>query len=228
MIIQNPQPSPWPAKSKIQSQAAILALALLLACSAAPSQDAAAPARLTFTKVLTGSTPEFEEITVDLTGSGFYDGRKLSDPPSSRPLQLSAATTQRVFALAHALNDFKSIDLESHKNVANLGRKTFAYEEGGQKYRTEFNYSQRREAQDLTDLFEKIGSVEEHIKTLEYATKYDPLSLAQELLQIQIDLNNKALADPGLMAPVLQQIARNSHFLHLAHARAQDILQRIQ
>jgi len=194
---------------------------------AGPAQGAEGPARLTFTKVLEGSTPEFEEITVDVNGAGTYDGRKLSEPPSPRMMKLSAATTQGVFALAHALNDFKSIDLESHKNVANLGRKTLTYEEGGRTNRAEFNYSQRREAQELADLFEKIGSVEEHIKALEYAAKYDHLNLPRELLQIQIDLNNKALADPELMAPVLRQIARNSHFLHLAQARAQDILQRI-
>ncbi|HEV2233605.1 MAG TPA: hypothetical protein VGV68_09410 [Terriglobia bacterium] len=191
------------------------------------AQGEAEPARLTYTKMLAGSTPEFEEITVDLNGSGSYDGRKLSSPPNPRPLQLSPATTQRLFALAHALNDFKSIDLESHKNVANLGRKTFTYEEGGQKNRVEFNYSLRREAQELADLFEKIGSVQEHIKTLEFATKYDPLSLPQELLQIQIELNNKALADPEMMAPVLRQITRNSRFLHLAQARARDILERM-
>jgi hypothetical protein len=225
-------------KSKIQNLK-LGFFVLALACSSwaavpalpsfgeGPAQEAAEPARLTFAKVLEGSTPEFEEITVDLNGSGAYDGRKLNEPPSPRPLKLSAATTQRVFALARSLNNFKSIDLESHKNVANLGRKSFTYQEDGRKNRTEFNYSLRREAQELTDLFEKIGSVEEHIKALEYAAKYDHLSLPQELLQIQIDLNNRALTDPELMAPVLQEIARNSHFLHLAQARAQDILQRI-
>src|SRR5579859_1169203 len=203
------------------------AIPALPSFSAGRAQGAVEAARLTYTKVLVGSAPEFEEITVDLNGSGAYDGRKLSSPPSPRPLQLSPGTTQKLFALAHALNDFKSIDLESHKNVANMGRKTFTYEEGGQKYQAEFNYTLRREAQELADLFEKIGSVQEHIKSLEFATKYDPLSLPQELLQIQIDLNNKALTDPEMMAPVLQKIARNSRFLHLAQARARDILQRI-
>ena len=117
---------------------------LFLVCSAfpglqsygaTPAQGAEGPARLTFTKVLEGSTPEFEEITVDVNGAGAYDGRKLSDPPSPRMMKLSAATTQRVFALAHAMDDFKSIDLESHKNVANLGRKTFIYQEDGRTNR---------------------------------------------------------------------------------------------
>ena len=75
---------------------------------------------------------------------------------------------------------------------------------------------------------EKVGSVEEHIKTLEYASKYDPLSLPAELLQIQIDLANQALSNPELLAPALEGIVRNPRFLHLAQVRAQDILQRIQ
>jgi len=182
---------------------------------------------LTFKKVLQGSTPEYIEITVDSNGVGTYDGRKLQDPPEPRPLKLSAATTEQIFSLAHALNDFNTIDLESHKKVANLGAKTFIYESGGQKFSAQFNYTLRREAQELADLFEKISSVEEHIKALEFEEKYDHLGLPQELLQIQIDLDNKALADPELMAPTLKSIAHDSHFLHLAQARAQDILERI-
>src|SRR5579862_4771741 len=143
-------------KSKILSRWGPLNLKLLvlsLSCLAwtagAVAQEPPAPARLTFTKVLAGSTPEFEEITVDSNGSGAYDGRKLSEPASPRSIQLSSATTQKVFALAHSLNDFKSIDLESHKKVANLGQKTFSYEQGGVKNQAEFNYSLRREAQKL-------------------------------------------------------------------------------
>jgi hypothetical protein len=215
--------------SKIQYlKSFALVLVYLVWPIGAAAQDAPPPARLTFTKVLTGSIPELEEVAVDSNGSGTYDGRKLSDPPSPRPLQLSPASAQKAFALAHALNDFKSIDLESHKKVANLGRKTLTYEQGDTKNQAEFNFSLRREAQELAEIFEKIATVEEHIKSLEYDSKYDPLSLPQELLLIQIDLNNKALVDPELMAPALEQITRNSHFLHLAQSRAQDILQRIR
>ena len=186
------------------------------------------PARLSYTRVLKGSSPEYIAITVDSNGSGTYEGRELSDPPSPRPMKLSAATTQKLFTLAGELNYFQAIDLESHKKVANLGWKTLTYETDGRKYSAEFNYTLRRDAQELTDLFEKISSVEQHIQTLEFAIKYDHLSLPHELLRIQIDLDNKALADPELMVPALEQIARNPRFLHLAKVRAQNILQRVQ
>lgn len=197
----------------------------------APSPVAAenpAAARLTYSRVLKGSIPEIITIIVNAEGEGTYDGRSLSEPPRFRPMKISPSTLQRLFSLAAQLNNFQSIDLESHKNVANLGLKTLTYEKDGQKYSAEFNYTVRREARELTDLFEKIASVEGHIETLEYAIKYDHLSLPRELLRIQIDLKNQALAEPELLVPALKEIERNPRFLHLAKVRAQDILQRVQ
>jgi hypothetical protein len=168
------------------------------------------------------------EIIVGVDGNGTYDGRKLDEPSNPRPLKLSSATTQRLLRLASELDNFRSIDLESHKKVANLGQKTLTYQAGNQKYQSEFNYTLNRQAQELTELFERIGTVERHIATLEYSIKYDHLSLPRELLQIQIDLESKAVADPELMINTLEQIAHNPHFLHIAQVRAQNILERIQ
>ena len=182
---------------------------------------------LTYTKVLKDSVPEYLAITVHRDGTGTYEGRKLDEAPSPRPLKLSPSTTQKLFGLASALGNFASLDLESHKQVANLGLKTFTFEDDGQKNRCEFNYTLNRRAQELTDLFEGIATVERHLFSLEYGMKYDHLSLPKELLQIQIDLDNKAMADPQLLIEALEQIVRNPRYLHVAQVRAQDILQRV-
>ena len=195
--------------------------------TAAPPQDQAG-ARLTYTRILKGSMPEYITIQVDAAGTGTYDGRKLADPPHPRSFKLTGSTSQKLFSLAAELNYFRSIDLESHKKVANLGQKTFTYEKDGQKSSAEFNYTLNKEAVELADIFEKIAVVEQHIQALEFAVKYDHLGLPRELRQIQIDLNNRALADPELMVPMLEEIARNPRFLHLAQVRAQDILARVQ
>lgn len=199
-----------------------------LASPAAQFQPPAGLATLTYTKVLKGSVPEYVAITVHSDSTGTYEERKLDEPSSSRPLKLSASTTQKLFELASGLDNFKSIDLESHKQVANLGLKTFTFEAGGQKNRCEFNYTLNRRGQELTDLFERIATVERHLISLEYGMKYDHLSLPKELLQIQLDLDNRAMAEPQLLVNVLEQIARNSRYLHVAQVRAQNILQRVQ
>jgi hypothetical protein len=192
------------------------------------AQPSGTVARLTYTKFLKGSVPEYLAVTLNTDGVATYEGRKEADPPDPRPLQLSPETTRKLFRLAAQLNNFKSIDLESHKNVANLGLKTLTYEKGDQRNRAEFNYTLRRDAQELADLFERIASVAQHIAVLEHAIKYDHLSLPQELLQIEIELDNKTLADAELMVPTLEQIARNPKFLRLAQVRAQNILERLQ
>jgi hypothetical protein len=191
-------------------------------------QASGVPAKLTYSRTLKGSTPEYLAIIVDSKGSGTYEGHKLDEARSPRPIQLSAATTERIFTLAGQLHNFQSVDLESHKKVANLGEKTFTYQQGDGVNRVVFNYTENRIARELVDLLEAVGAVEEHISALEFDMKYDPLALSQELLQIQIELNNKSLADPEMLIPTLEKIAHGSRFLHLAQVRAQQIIERVQ
>ncbi len=190
------------------------------------SPDPSVPAQITYTRTLQGSVPEYLAVVVNSDGSGTYVGRSLKETAQPRPLRLSEATTGQIFALAGALEDFR-IPLESHKRVADLGLKTFTYEHGAERHQVEFNYTTRQTARDLTDLFERIAGVEEHLDTLQYALKYDPLSLPQELLHIQIDLQHNALADPELMVPELKEIANNPRLLHVAQVRAEDILRTV-
>jgi len=184
--------------------------------------------RLTFTKFLAGSLPEYMALRVDANGKATYEGRPLAEAPNPRALEISPATTQRLFSMASSLGYFSSLSLESRHKVANLGLKTFTYEGGNKVSRVEFNYTENHTAQQLTELFEKISSVEQHVAQLDYASKYDPLSLPQQLRQIQIELNEHGLLETGLLVPTLEKIAGNPRFLHLAQSRAQEILKRIQ
>ena len=199
---------------------AVLGLQPLRDLAAGPDSGA----QVTYTKTLKGSVPEYEKIVVSASGAGEYDGRSLTDPPNPQHFQLSATTTQKIFDLAADLGDFRGIKLESHNRVADLGLKTFQYETGGQDYSCQFNYSTNRAAQQLTDLFEGIGTVERHIMALNYSLKYDLLGLPRELTLIQSDLDNKALVDPQLMTSALQTVAHDPRVLHFAQVRARRIL----
>jgi hypothetical protein len=227
-IAQLASPLPHRRGRRYALSAGLLLLSVLIIPGLTAAEDGGALPRLTFTKVLKGSSPEYMMITVDSSGEGTYDGRQLTDPPNPRHMRLSPATTRRLFELCERLNHFQNVVLESGRKVANLGQKTLIYERDGRKNQVEFNYTLRREGRELTDLFEKIAVVQQHIGALEYAMKYDHLSLPHELLQIQIDMEKKALADPELMVPSLEKIVQNRRFLNLAQTRAQDILQRIQ
>ena len=192
------------------------------------SQQPDSPATLTFTKVMKGSVPEYTSITVDTNGNGTYDGRQLDESPKPRPLKLSPETTKILFQMAAGLRDFRSLKLESNKNVANLGQKTFIYRHNGQENKVQFNYTRNKRAGELLSVFEGIADVEQHIGTLEYSSRYDVLGLPSALTRVEIDLDNKALVDPQLMVPILKKIAGDSQYLHIAQVRAADILRRIQ
>jgi hypothetical protein len=74
-----------------------------------PANSAAPPpakARISYTRTLQGSVPEYLALRVSSDGTGSYEGRKLSDPARPRPLKLTQATTQKIFALASQLNNF--------------------------------------------------------------------------------------------------------------------------
>jgi len=203
-------------------------LALLPGVNTLQAQAAPAVPRLTFTKILKGSFPEYMALSIDANGKGTYDSRKLDDPPDPHPLQISAGTTAKIFSLVESLNYFHSLQLESRHKVANMGLKTLTYEAGKEMGRVQYNYTENRTAQQLTEMLEKIGNVEDRITQLEYSMKYDHLSLPQTLREIQEGLDDRNFVEAALMIPTLEKISTNPHFLHLAQSRAQEILQRIQ
>lgn len=187
----------------------------------------ASSATLIYSKVRKGGFPEYVRITVDTNGEATYDGRKLSQPPRPRKMRLSPRVTRQLFSLAGKLGDFQTVDLASHRRVANLGLKTLEYQEGGATYKTVFNYTENHTGQKLVDLFEGISSVEQHIDTLEFSARYDPLGLPRQLTLVENDLENKVLVDPQLLAPILEHISKDSNYMHIAQERAHNLLEKI-
>jgi len=202
--------------------------ALLPGVCGLPGQATNPAPHITFTKTLKGSIPEYVAMSIDATGAGTYDSHKLGDPPSPRAMPISVSTTSQIFALAQSLNDFRGLNLESRHRVANLGLKTLAYDAGNGVSQVQFNYTENRVAQQLVDIFERISNVEERIGELEYDLKYDHLSLPQTLDEIEAGMDEHNLVEASLLLPTLEKISANPHLLHLAQARAQDIMQRIQ
>jgi len=203
-------------------------LALAVGVYTFPAQSPPFVPTVTFTKSLKGSSPEYMALSIDANGSGTYDSHKLGDPPTPRSVQISAGTTAQIFSLAHSLNDFRSLDLDSHHKVANMGLKSLTYQDGNENNKVAYNYTEKRAAQELTDIFEKIANVEEQISRLAYAIKYDHLSVPQELNQVQEALDDHNYIEPALMIPTLEKISTNPRMMHFAQVRAIEIVERIQ
>jgi len=195
------------------------ALLLLLAAVAS------AEPRLLYTKYFKGSVPEYVAITVERSGATTYQEAKEDDSPIK--IQLSDRDTQTLFDLAQKLDHFQR-PLESGLKVANMGTKTFGFEDGAAKHSIEFNYSLDADAQALLDWFERITETEGHLVNLDRTVHFDKLGVNDVLLQLQITWDHKRLVAPEQFLPLLDRIVKNESFLHIARERAAGLAEDIR
>jgi len=196
-------------------------LAALLSCSILCASDA----RLFFSKSFPGSSPAYVAIAVDQSGAGDY--KEAADDDNPLKFQLSAADTAEMFGLADKLDRFKR-PLESPLKVAQMGMKTFRFEEGGKSTEVKFNFSEDLDARLLTDWFERISETGQNYFALERAVKYDKLGVNQALLQFNIAMDKKRVVSPQLFLPMLDRVAKNATYLNMARTRAANLAEAIR
>ena len=173
--------------------------------------------KLFYSKFFKGSTPEFVAITVERGGQATYQEAKDDDNPIK--LQLAPADAQEIFGLAEKLDHFQR-PVESGLKVANMGVKTFRFEDGNDRHEIQFNYSQDPTAQALLDWFERITETERHFINLDRTVHYDKLGVNDVLLQLQISYEHKRLVAAEQFLPLLDRVAKNESFIHIARERA--------
>ncbi len=172
---------------------------------------------LTYSKYFKGSNPETTIITVNKNGDAVY--KEAADDDQPLRFQLAESETSELFALADKLNHFDH-DVESGLKVANMGIKTFRFEDGDVKHEVKFNYSTDTDAQALLKWFERISSSEQRFIDLDRAVHFDKLGVNQSLLQLQVVWERKELVAPQQFLPLLDRIIKNESYLHMARERA--------
>jgi hypothetical protein len=197
-----------------------IAALLLLSAAAALAEP-----RLFYSKFFKGSIPEYVAITLQHDGQATYQEAKDDDNPIK--LQLPPEDTQDIFGLAEKLGRFQR-QVESGLKVANMGTKTFRFEDGADEHEVQFNYSQDTSAQALLDWFERITETERHLIELDRTVHYDKLGVNDVLLQLQITYEHKRLVAPEQFLPLLDRIAKNESFLHIARERAATLTDAIR
>jgi len=195
--------------------------AILLLFSAA----LVAEPRLFYSKYFKGSIPEFVAITLQRSGDATYQEAKDDDNPIK--IKLAEAEAQEMFSLADKLDRFQR-PIESGLKVANLGLKTFRFEDGAERHEIQFNYSQDVTAQALLEWFERITETEQHFINLERTVRYDKLGVNSVLLQLQITWDHKRVVAPEQFLPLLDRIVKNESYLHIARERAAGLAEAIR
>jgi hypothetical protein len=199
-------------------------LPLLLLLPVLTSEDAT----ITYRRVFKASNPEFIEIKVGENGAAAFDIRQLEDPPGAQPFEVGPALRAKIFELARQLDDFRDLQLDIRRRIANLGEKTFRYERGTEAHEAHFNYTLNSTANQLMQIFEGLARQQEHLVLLQRRMRYDRLGINDALLQLESDLNRKLLPEPERLVPVLEQIANDSRFVDIARQRARALAERIR
>ncbi|MGC1415908.1 MAG: hypothetical protein WA817_11530 [Candidatus Acidiferrum sp.] len=204
-----------------------------LPAEAAASAPAPAPApayaKLTYRRIFKSSSPEFIEIVVrEDTNAATFEIRQLDEEPGALPFEVGSPLRQKMFELAAQLNHFQGLDLDVHRRIANLGEKTFRWEQGTEIHETKFNYTLNSAASQLMQIFEGLARQQELVTMLERRMKYDRLGINDALLQFETDLDHKLLPEPQRALPTLDQIAGDSRFVEIGRQRARALAERIR
>ncbi len=196
-----------------------------LALAALTAAALAAAPRITYIKSFPRSVPAYVEIRIEQDGKGEY--REAADDDAPMKFQLTPEERDRLLDLAGKLDHFKR-PLESNLKVAFTGAKTFRWEDGTEKHEVQFNYSLDQSARDLWDLFERVTESEIRLANLERAARYDKLGVNQALLQLGSTYNSNRLIAADQFLPVLDRIAKNETYMHMARERAATLADAIR
>jgi hypothetical protein len=198
-------------------------------CSASSSVPANQSAKIIFKRVFPGSSPELIEIVIrEDANAATYEIRQLDDDPGTLPFEVSDALRTKIFGLAAELHHFQGLDLDVHRKIANLGEKTFRWEQGSVSHETKFNYTLNQYANQLLQIFEGLARQQEHFALLSRRMRYDRLGINDALLQFETDLNRGLMPEPQCMIPLLDQISSDPKYVDIARQRARSLADRLR
>lgn len=221
--------SPLPNRTHAARRGAFTLLLAILFLAPALRTAAEDDPTVTYRRVFKGSVPEFIEIKIPQHGMCSFEIRQLDDDPGAEPFDVGAPIRDKIFELAAALNHFVVPSLDVQKqHIANLGQKTFRYENGADAHETTFNYTLDPNATQLQALFDGLARQQEDLMAIQRAAKYDRLGVNDALRQFDSDLSRRALPEPEHFLSVLDQIAMDSRYVEIARTLARSLAERIR
>lgn len=172
---------------------------------------------------------ETQCATVDADGRGEVKFKRRDADTVTESVRLSTTARQKFLALLAATNYLDHPEtFESGKKIADLGAKRLTIEMPSGKREGTFNYSLRKDVNDLSSFFEGLLNQE----TLEFditnAIQFERLSIPKRLEQIQNELKASRIADPEGLVPMLEKIEANQQIMNYARTQAAKIKREIQ
>lgn len=201
------------------------------ACTPAFAQAAAT---LQFTFENAQLIPPKYVLTVHEDGTGRFqadagarnpdDAAALPSEAQDRNIQLTAATTQRLFQIARAKKFFAHGCDRGGDKVAFTGKKQLSYEGPDGRGACTYNYTPDQQIQWVTAEMQGIAATLEEGRRLELEHEHGRLSLDAELETLEQMVQSGNAVEVGVIAPVLISIVKDQAVLERAQRRAAHLL----
>jgi hypothetical protein len=184
------------------------------------------------------SVPSYDFLLWE-NGAGQYRGEELpmSDghtdpPPSAQPFVLMKftvmpATVTKIYALARSLNHFNVACASNAKNVADTGTKTLEYIHPGMDRSVgscTYNYTENKDIQTLTDIFEGIAATLDEGRKLDYLHRYDRLGLDAEMESFTREVSDGHAIELQVIVDTLRSLADDPEVMQRVRTRANALL----
>jgi hypothetical protein len=172
-------------------------------------------------------------VTVGEDGNGHYrsegggasDGQSMPSEPLDRPIRISKAVRDVMFAAARKNKLFAFSCDNGGKNIAFQGTKTLAYEGPEGKGSCMYNWSKNAQIDKLTDQFEAMAATLDEGSKLERQYEHGRLSLDSEMEVLDQMVHDGRAIELENIAPILQTLAGDEAVLQRVQRRARALLQ---
>ncbi|QQS42746.1 MAG: hypothetical protein IPM63_07395 [Acidobacteriota bacterium] len=171
------------------------------------------------------------KIEHDEDGIGKVTFRKLDyEEDITEPLELSESTLSHLKVLWNELNFLDSAEeLQSpERDYGHLGTMTIAMSRGGKNREASFNWTEIKEAKELTDEYKKIGNQFIWIFDIDVARRNQPLETPRIMKGLDSSLLRGAISDPEQMLPFLKELKDDERLPLIARNHAERIIARIE
>lgn len=193
------------------------------ATSTASASPSSAEVRFDFAR--TGlPVPKFT-LAVKENGTGTYSAEDNSTPPSQqvqRNLRLTAATTTKIFALAHAVHPDNCAS--KAKNIADTGTKTLTYVNSGSTSSCTYNFTENKDVSALTDIFEGMAETMDLGRRLDILHRFDRLGLDDEIAYLAREVSSGRAIELGTIESSLRSIAGDAEVMQRVRTKAATLL----
>ena len=148
----------------------------------------------------------------------------------SDPIQLSAATLEKVKALWQALKFLESAEVyqSAERSYAHLGTMKIKMKKNGREKTSEFNWTENANAKTLTDEYRKIRQQFVWIFEIGVARENQPLETPRIMDALDALIKRDEISDSNQMIPFLKELGDDERIPLIARNHAARLVQQIE